>query len=179
MSEERKTITHYNDYEISNLWNVRSYKKWKLKLLKNQTDGWWYSIINLCKDGKVKTYTIHRLVAEEFIKKVDGKTEINHKNWIKSENMIDNLEWCTHRENLQHRYTHLWMKWPKPWLWKFWKDNKASKSILQYDLLWNLIKEWWGILEASRWLWLNRHCIWKVCNWKQESHGGRKRAFNF
>ena len=179
MIEERKTITNYQDYDVSSLWNIRSYKAGKIPiLLKVQKDWGWYSIINLCKNGKVKTHTIHRLLAKEFIPNLENKPEINHKNWIKSENTIDNIEWCTKAYNMKHRHTHLWLKWPKSWLWKFWWDHWSSKSIIQYDLLWRTIKNWWSITDAAKVLCLNKHCISKVCNWNQMSHGWRKRSFN-
>lgn len=61
----------------------------------------------ICVSGVWKP--IHRYVADTFIPKVEGKTYVNHINGIKSDNRVQNLEWCTHAENMQHaRDTGLW-----------------------------------------------------------------------
>lgn len=52
--------------------------------------------------GRRKDLYIHRLVAEYFIPKPEGKNVINHKNCIRSDNRADNLEWCTQKENLEY-----------------------------------------------------------------------------
>lgn len=177
MIEIRKTITWHIAYEISNLWNIRSSKRWKLKLLKIQKDNWWYSIINLCENSKSKTHTIHRLVAEAFIPNIHNKEQINHKDWNKSNNSIKNLEWCTVSENELHAYSMGLKYWPKSRLWKYWKEHHSSKPVLQYDMNKNFIRERENARLASEWLWISRMCIWKVCNWHQKSCWGHIRSF--
>ena len=54
------------------------------------------------QNKKKKTHTIHSLLAEAFIPKVDGKKRINHINGDKTDNSIKNLEWCTQKENMEH-----------------------------------------------------------------------------
>ena len=51
---------------------------------------------------KKKSYLEHRIIAEMFLPKIEGKDQINHKNGIKDDNRLDNLEWCTGSENCQH-----------------------------------------------------------------------------
>ena len=58
--------------------------------------------INLCINGKYKSYEIHRLVAEAFIPKIEGKEQVNHIDGNKQNNSIKNLEWVTRDENMQH-----------------------------------------------------------------------------
>jgi hypothetical protein len=66
-----------------------------------------YPQIKICVDGTAgssKSFKVHRLVAAEFIPPVAGKPFINHKNGVKNENDVENLEWCTFRENVIHGY---------------------------------------------------------------------------
>ena len=51
---------------------------------------------------KKKSYLEHRIIAEMFLTKIEGKDQINHKNGIKDDNRLDNLEWCTGSENCLH-----------------------------------------------------------------------------
>ena len=61
-----------------------------------------YFTARLCKEGVCKTFLIHRLVAFTYLKKVNNKHVINHKNGIKTDNRASNLEWCTPKENVRH-----------------------------------------------------------------------------
>lgn len=61
-----------------------------------------YKYVNLCKNNKIKTFRIHRLVAEMFIKNPNGLTQINHKDENKLNNRVDNLEWCTPKYNVNY-----------------------------------------------------------------------------
>lgn len=82
-------------YEVSNLGNIRN--KQSGKVLKPKLGKrWGYYMVNLYKDNKRSTKTIHRLVAIAWIPRVDSeKDQVNHINEIKTDNRVDNLEWCT------------------------------------------------------------------------------------
>ena len=101
-------------YQISNIGRVKSLarKKNHIKgfaitkeiILKQQKnfDGY-YNLslkLNCCR----KNYSIHRLVAIHFISNLDNKKEVNHINGIKQDNRVENLEWCTRRENIIHSF---------------------------------------------------------------------------
>jgi DNA-binding NarL/FixJ family response regulator len=117
MQEIWKDIAGYEGlYQISNLGNVKSLerkirankhggiKTIKERLLSICYNEHGYKIVNLWKDNKFITQRVHRLIANAFIPKVDGKPFINHKNSIRDDNRIENLEWCTQKENMQHAY---------------------------------------------------------------------------
>lgn len=56
--------------------------------------------------GKQKSFRVHRLVAEAFLPKVEGKNIVNHKDFDKTNNKVSNLEWCTYLENTHHAVEH-------------------------------------------------------------------------
>lgn len=109
MSEIWKDINNYeNLYKVSNLGNIFSIKNNKLLSLWKDKDG--YLRCNLKHNKKIKQATVHRLVAETFISNPENKLQINHKNGIRNDNRVENLEWCTCLENQQHKYNVLGYK---------------------------------------------------------------------
>lgn len=103
-----KNIEGYEElYEVSNFGRVKSLKggRWgtgKERILKPQTDGCGYLKVHLCNEGKVKTFKVHRLVAQAFIPNPQNLPEINHINEDKTNNRVENLEWCTREYNNNH-----------------------------------------------------------------------------
>ena len=63
-----------------------------------------YTCFVLCRDGCKLTVLTHKLVAITYIPNLLNRREINHKNGIKTDNRVENLEWCTHKENMRHAY---------------------------------------------------------------------------
>lgn len=115
MEEIWKDIEGYEDlYQVSNLGNVRSLdrevfngKVYYTKLgkkLKFFSDKNGYFCLHLAKNNKQSTKKVHRLVAQTFIVNPNNKPEVNHKNGIKNDNRVENLEWVTGSENIQHAY---------------------------------------------------------------------------
>ena len=103
MKEIWKPIKNFEGiYDVSNLGNVYSYRlKRNLKL---SVDKIGYVRICLQKTNRkdAKRYYVHRLVAEAFIQNIKNKQFINHKDENKTNNCIDNLEWCTAKENMNY-----------------------------------------------------------------------------
>lgn len=83
--------------------NGRSYNKpLKGKQMKQSLHTKGYKTVSLTKDGKTKTCYVHRIVAEAFIDNPDNLPFINHKDEDKTNNFVDNLEWCTNQYNLNY-----------------------------------------------------------------------------
>lgn len=103
MTETWKQIKDYENYEVSNLGRLR----------RNKGDGdyFYHSLkspkgiyISVCLSGFYgrRRTRIHRLVAEYFIPNPNNKPQVNHINFDKTDNRVENLEWCTNKENITH-----------------------------------------------------------------------------
>lgn len=105
--EKWKSVVGYEDlYEVSDLGNVRSVphkgknnRIYGGNLRKQGTNIWGYKHVVLNKDNKEKTKTVHRMVAEAFIPNPDNLPCINHKDEDKTNNRLENLEWCSYQYN--------------------------------------------------------------------------------
>lgn len=106
MQEVWKDIKGYEGlYQISNFGKVKSL--YSNKILKNGNNGKGYLFVFLCKDKNSKRFYIHRLVAVHFLPLIGNKTQVNHIDGNKNNNKVDNLEWCTNKENLIHSVVYL------------------------------------------------------------------------
>lgn len=85
------------------------------RILKQQTGTGGYLRVCLCKDNVKETKTVHRLVADAFIQNPERKPEVNHKNGIRTDNTVENLEWVSRSENELHAYRVLGKTPNAPW----------------------------------------------------------------
>jgi DNA-binding CsgD family transcriptional regulator len=103
-------------YQVSNMGNVRSKdrtvacsrlvtKNLRGRPLKATTDSAGYCKVTLQDQGRNVVWKVHRLVAEHFIDKVEGKEVINHIDNDRTNNNVCNLEWCTPKENTYHMHS--------------------------------------------------------------------------
>lgn len=96
-----KPIKGFEDlYLIYSDGRVYSFIKHDFLKPRMSMDG--YERVALCKDGKRYEYRVHRLVAEAFIQNPDNLPQVNHKDFNRSNNILDNLEWCTNKQNCQY-----------------------------------------------------------------------------
>ncbi len=111
MREVFRPIKGYEGlYEVSNLGNVKSLGNGKSRnpnlcrerILKSVKNNKGYLYINLCRNGNAKIGKIARLVAIAFIPNPENLPELNHKNSLKHDNRVQNLEWCNQRYNRNH-----------------------------------------------------------------------------
>lgn len=91
-------------YQVSNHGNVKSFAWGKERILKPGRNSGGYLCVVLHAEGMRSTRTVHRLVMEAFVPNEEGKESINHKNGVKADNHLSNLEWATLSENMQHAY---------------------------------------------------------------------------
>lgn len=99
--EKWKDIFGYDGmYQVSDLGRVRSKKYGRWKMLKPRKTNCGYLRVMLCKDGNLKNYMVHRLVAQAFIENDNiFNDQVNHINEDKTDNRAVNLEWCDCRYN--------------------------------------------------------------------------------
>jgi hypothetical protein len=116
-----------------------------------------YPEVDLLLKGKVTTKRVHRLVAELFLDNPDDLPVVNHKDGVKSNIHVDNLEWCDYSHNNKHAYdTGL---------------NDRTKRVCQYDLQGNFIKSWDSIQQASDSLGIQKSGISKCVLGKLKTSG--------
>ena len=109
-SEVWKDVVGYEGlYEVSNKGNVFSVERrdsrgkrsgGRMMKLRYDKDG--YSQVSLCKNGKSKTKKVHRLVAGAFLPNPNGLPQVNHRDEVKDNNNVENLEWCDSKYNNNH-----------------------------------------------------------------------------
>ena len=111
--EQWKDVVGYEGYyQVSSNGNVRSVdrvvvrtdgvrQRRKGKALAKRLNDDGYVTVHLCRDGDGKRVAVHRLVALAFIPNPTGLPEVNHKDFNRTNNSIDNLEWVDHKENVQ------------------------------------------------------------------------------
>ena len=190
MQEIWKDIKNYEGlYQVSNLGRIKSLNRYSYnsvgkynkkifeRILKQAIAKPGYYVINLTKNGKQKTYRIHRLVAETFIPNPNNYPMINHIDCNKLNNKVENLEWCTHTHNMQEAARNGLMNYDnlKRWNNKFGKEHNRSKKVYQIDKNTNkIIQMFYGIAEASRATGINETNISACCNHKINSKNGKK-----
>lgn len=158
-------------YQISNLGRVRSldriinFKNGRSRLFKGKifnlskdTNGYLYA--PLCKNGKYKNKSVHRLVAQAFLPNPNNLPYVNHKDENKTNNCIENLEWCTPKYNTNYG-TSIKRR-----------IIKQSKQVVMLDLKGNIITTYPSIAEINKQLNYKKSAICECCNQKRKTAYG-------
>lgn len=171
-------------YEVSNLGRVKSLDRLiktgrgglqfrEGTILKSKLDKYGYPNLGLYKNGVGKFFTIHRLVAMHFISNPDNLPQVNHKDEDKTNNCVENLEWCDAKYNNNYgtrneRNSNVQIN-----------DKKKSKPVIQLTLNNEIIGLYFSIKEATRQTGVGSNEISKCCHHKShyKSAGGYKWVF--
>ena len=152
--EEWKPIVGYEGlYEISNLGRVKSlnYRRTgKEEIMKGRKNNCGYLQVHLYKNGKAKWCSIHRLVAQAFIENPNNLPEVNHIDQDKTNNCVDNLEYCSRQYNIEY---------------------SQAKAVIGINKVSGLILEFSSSCEASRVTGINQSHITQCCKGRLNSAG--------
>ena len=155
MEEVWKPVKGYEGlYEVSNLGRVKSLNYMhtgKEGILKANKDNDGYLHVNLYKNNKMKSCTIHRLVAIAFVENPEGYNEVNHIDKNRENSKASDLEWCSRQYNV---------------------DYSQSKAVIGINKVSGLIVEFVSAKEAARQIGIDHGNIIKCCKGKRNSVGG-------
>lgn len=189
-SEIWKDVVGYEGlYQVSNLGRVMNIRKNKLASLVLNTNG--YYRVNVSKNKTWKLMYVHRLVAEAFVEKIEGKTQIDHIDGDRMNNRATNLRWCTQKENAnfpiakeRRSESHkgkvgilnpmYGKKRPIEVVNKMAHSMalKYNMPVIQYTKDGKFVKEWICAAVAEKYIGVNQNHIRDCCRGKVKSAGG-------
>lgn len=176
MVEVWKDIEDYKGYyQVSNKGRVKSLDRMVLRfkycdlhikerILKSALSNKGYVQYFLSKDGKRKTFKVHRLVAQAFLPNPEHKPEVNHIDGIKTNNQVDNLEWLTAKENMLDAVKNGFLQKGK--------NHPRARGVVQMDILGNVLKKFDSIVDVKKKLKINCGNIVSVCKGNLKTAGG-------
>ena len=145
-------------YQISNFGNIKNIKTGRILRPFKDKDG--YLQVDLFKNGIKKRAVVHRLVAQSFIPNLTNLPQVNHKDEDKTNNFVDNLEWCDNKYNINYGTRT--------------KRSAEShqKPILQFDKHGLYLREWSSATKANKETGINNKNISECCLGHRGSAGG-------
>lgn len=147
--EWRDVIWYEWLYKVSDMWDViwvspARRRAWIAKTMSKFYTWHWYEWVGL-SNGVTKQVLVHKIVAEAFLWNIPDWMQVNHKNWIKNDNRLDNLEIVTRSENIKHSYQDLWRSWD----WEHSEDYKKIQEANKRKDATKKIKIWWVKIEVG------------------------------
>lgn len=162
-------------YEVSSDGRVRSVFRYK-KELKPMISNSGYERVDLFKNKKRKQFSIHRLVADAFCEKQEGKNIVNHKDECKTNNCAENLEWVDQKYNCNYGSAQkkkvVNTDYSKRKINNFNQILKCSKPISQYTKEGIFVKNWKSASECFKKTGIPISCIRRVCREERKTAGG-------
>jgi len=159
MKEVFLDIPNYEGlYQVSNFGNVKNTRTRKLLRPAKDTSG--YKFVYLYKNNSRKAISVHRCVALAFLPNPNNYPQINHRDEDKTNNFVDNLEWCDNKYNANYGTRT--------------KRSAEShqKPILQFDKKGLYLRDWSSITNASKDLNIQYSSISQCCSGHRGSAGG-------
>jgi hypothetical protein len=162
MIEQWEAIQDYPDYMISSLGSVKSFRRYADgRIMKSTKHDKGYRCVRITNEDGVKNNYIHRLVATAFIDNPLNKITVNHKNGIKDDNSVGNLEWNTYSENNKHSYDTGLKSQERIW-----------KSVIQMTIDGIVVGDYESQSDAERQTGINRSNIGSCAKGERNNAGG-------
>lgn len=162
----------YPKYEVSTEGHIRNSVTHHIYSQRLRTDG--YLDFNFWFEGKKTQKLVHRMVATCYLDNPLKLPEVNHKNKIKTDNRVENLEWVSRQQNIEHRNADSKiqnkMKERGMCLAKLNLETKA-KPVSCYDLEGNLVMSYPSLISAERETGINRKYIRACLNGERQTAG--------
>lgn len=165
-------------YQVSNFGRVRSVARWiyrdcrgfprfqKSRVLYQHANKDGYKTVSLMNGNIHKTHLVHRLVAKVFIPNDNFELDINHIDGVKDNNRVDNLEWCTRKENMRHAFAMGLVGYNNP-------SNKKKVRIFKdgFEKVFECIE------YAARFIKISPSSVSRACSGERPHAGGYKCEF--
>lgn len=161
---EWRTVCEYDHYEVNRKGEIRH--KVRKQVLKPRLNSGGYAYVNFNINGHRKNFAVHRIVANAFIPNPNGYSEINHKDYDRTNNCVDNLEWVDSSQNKQHMFLK--------------EENKdcRGKEVEQYTKKGEYIKTFTSLSAAAQEMGCTVGAISNCCMGRSKTSMGYRWRFS-